>query len=73
MSAELKRPLTLKQYDYVSLLPGLARGDFDMAINGLEATPDRAARFRLSRPYYIYKLQLVARADDPRFKSLDDC
>lgn len=73
LAAELKRPLTLKQYEYVSLLPGLARGDFDMAINGIEVMPDRAARFRLSRPYYIYKLQLVARADDDRFKSLDDC
>lgn len=73
LGKELKRPLQFKQYDYVNLLPGLARRDFDMAINGIEVTPDRAARFRLSRPYYIYKLQLVARANDNRFRSLEDC
>ncbi|MGA2256117.1 MAG: ABC transporter substrate-binding protein/permease, partial [Thermoguttaceae bacterium] len=49
------------------------RGDFDFAMNGLEATPDRQERFRLSRPYYVYTLQLVCRRDDNRFQSLDDC
>jgi len=73
LAKQLNRPLHLKQYDYVSLLPGLSRRDFDLAINGIEVTPDRAARFRLSRPYYIYKLQLVARANDDRFQSLEDC
>ena len=73
LAAELKRPLTFKQYDYVSLLQGLTRRDFDMAINGLEVTPQRKEHFRLSRPYYIYKLQLVTRKGDHRFKNLDDC
>ena len=42
-------------------------------MNGVEATPDRQERFRLSRPYYVYTLQLVCRRDDNRFQSLDDC
>ena len=73
LAAELNRPLTFKQYSYKDLLPGLDRRDFDIAINGLEVTPERARDFRLSRPYYVYKLQLVTRADDTRFKNLDDC
>ncbi|MCE9546008.1 MAG: ABC transporter substrate-binding protein/permease [Planctomycetia bacterium] len=73
LARELKREITFTQYDYVSLLPGLERRDFDFAMNGLEVTPDRTQRYRLSRPYYTYKLQLVTRKDDSRFASLDDC
>ena len=30
------------QYDWSNLVPSLERGDFDVVMNGLEATPDRA-------------------------------
>ena len=33
-----------------SLVPGLLRGDFDFAMNGLEVTPDRVKAVRFSRP-----------------------
>ena len=59
--------------DFPKLDSGLLRGDFDFAMNGMEATPDRQGRFRLSRPYYVYTLQLVCRRDDNRIHSLDDC
>ena len=58
---------------FPALGPGLLRGDFDFAMNGVEDTSDRKERFRLSRPYYIYSLQLVCRRDDDRFRSVDDC
>ncbi len=73
LSAELKRPIEFVQYDYKSLVPGVLRGDFDFAMNGIEVTPDRRARLLFSRPYYIFRLQLVARADDHRFDTLEDC
>lgn len=73
LAAQLQREVVFVQYDYKSLFLGLERGDFDMAMNGLEATPDRAARYRLSLPYYIYKLQLAARRADHRFETLGDC
>jgi polar amino acid transport system substrate-binding protein len=73
LAAQLGRPIALTPYNFTTLGSGLLRGDFDFAMNGLEDTPDRRAAFRLSRPYYVYTLQLVARKDDARFRSLDDC
>jgi polar amino acid transport system substrate-binding protein len=72
LSQELNREIRFEQNDFDSLAQGLERGDFDFAINGLEVTPDRAARLRLSRPYYFYTLQLVVRRDDDRFATLAD-
>jgi polar amino acid transport system substrate-binding protein len=73
LAKELGRPIAFRQYNYDSLLPGLARGDLDLAMNGIEATPDRRREFRLSRPYFTYRIQLVAQADEVRFDSLETC
>jgi polar amino acid transport system substrate-binding protein len=73
LAKELNRRIEFKQYDFKNLIPGLDRGDFDLAMNGLEVTEDRKARVRFSRPYYVYKLQLVVRADEERFKTLRGC
>lgn len=73
LSREMKRPIKFEQYQYNSLVAGVLRGDFDMAMNGLEVTPDRRAKLLFSHPYYIFQQQLVVRADDQRMKSYDDC
>ncbi len=73
LAKELQRPIDFTQYQFSSLVPGLMRGDFDFAMNGIEVTPDRIKALRLSRPYYVYTLQLVARKDESRFQTLDDC
>ena len=38
------------QVQWSNLVPALERGDVDVALNGLEDTPERRARLRLSRP-----------------------
>lgn len=73
LEREVGRRIEFKQYTFPELDSGLVRGDFDFAMNGLEGTPDRHETFRLTRPYYVYTLQLVARRDENRFQSLDDC
>jgi polar amino acid transport system substrate-binding protein len=73
LARELGRPIRFRQYEFSSLFSGLERGDFDFAMNGLEITPDRKNRVRFSKPYYLYKLQLVARAGEQRFTTLEDC
>ena len=73
LGKELGRRIEFVQYDFKSLTPGLQRGDFDFAMNGVEDTPDRQKALRLSRPYYVYTLQLVARKDESRFASLEQC
>jgi polar amino acid transport system substrate-binding protein len=54
-------------------LPDLVdRGDIDIVLNGYEWTPQRAAAYGASIPYYIYELQLLARKDDASLQSWDD-
>ncbi len=47
-----------------SLIPALERGDFDIAMNGLEITPQREKEILFSIPYYIYTEQLVVKKDE---------
>jgi polar amino acid transport system substrate-binding protein len=59
------------QYNWSNLIPSLERGDFDIAMNGIEATAERSARVLLSRPYFIYAETLAVRRGS-RYRSLDD-
>jgi polar amino acid transport system substrate-binding protein len=58
------------QNDWSTLIPSLERGTFDVALNGIEVTPARAARVRFTRPYYIFAERLVARRGDARVRDL---
>ncbi len=60
------------QNSWESLIPGLERGDYDIAMNGIEITPDRQKRVLFSIPYYVYTEQLVVRKDETGINSLDD-
>src|SRR5690349_17973864 len=44
---------TRMQYTWSNLVPSLERGDFDVVMNGLEATASRRDRILLSDPYYV--------------------
>ncbi|MSP16001.1 MAG: transporter substrate-binding domain-containing protein [Myxococcales bacterium] len=72
---ELARRLGVRarfqQYAWSNLVPGLERGDFDIALNGLEATSERQERVLLSRPYYSYGEVLAVKRGAP-YRSLDD-
>jgi polar amino acid transport system substrate-binding protein len=59
--------------DWETLVPALQRRSFDVIVNGLEPTGDRAQRILFSKPYYIFQLQLTVRRDDNRINSLEDC
>lgn len=53
------------QNDWSTLIPALERGDFDLALNGIEDTPARRARVRLSIPYFVYGETLAVRRGAP--------
>lgn len=59
------------QVAWSNLVPSLERGDFDIVLNGLEATPERAERILLSRPYFVYAETLAVRKG-AKERSLDD-
>jgi polar amino acid transport system substrate-binding protein len=53
----------LANYNWSNLVQSLERGDFDIVMNGLEATQERKDRILLSDPYYVYAETLTVRAD----------
>lgn len=55
-----------------SLIPGLQRGDYDIAMNGIEVTPQRKQEVLFSMPYYVYTEQLVVRKDERRIQGIED-
>ena len=56
-----------------NLIPGLERNLYDIAINGLEVTPEHEATVGFSIPYYKTYLQLAVRKEDAdRIKTLKD-
>ncbi len=59
------------QFNWSNLIPSLERGDFDLTLNGIEATVERADRTLLSRPYYVYGETLAVREGSP-YRSLAD-
>jgi polar amino acid transport system substrate-binding protein len=50
----------------------LDRGDIDIVLNGYEWSANRAERYGVSIPYYIYELQLLGRTADDSIASWDD-
>jgi polar amino acid transport system substrate-binding protein len=51
------------QYNWSNLVPSLERGDFDIVMNGLEATAERKERILLSAPYFVYAETLTVLHD----------
>ena len=60
------------QKNWDTLPQFLKAGEIDIILNGYEWTPERAALMEATRPYYIYELQLLAKAGDSRIQSWDD-
>ncbi len=59
--------------DWETLVSALRRGSFDVIVNGLEPTGDRAKQIQFSKPYYIFQLALTVRNDEQQIRSLADC
>lgn len=65
LSEQFDRPVQARFFQgNWDTLPGLLdTQDIHLVLNGYERTPERAGRYALSRPYYQYGLQLMARPD----------
>jgi len=73
LAKELRREINPENKAFDKLIQFVDRGDVDFAMNGLEITPDNLQNARFTRPYFIYRLQLVSRAKDARFTTLKEC
>jgi polar amino acid transport system substrate-binding protein len=73
LEKELGCRIVFKHYDFDNLFTGLERDDFDIAMNGLEITSKNKERALFTNPYYLYQQQLVVRADEKDFATLEEC
>jgi polar amino acid transport system substrate-binding protein len=73
LAAVLGRRPVMVPTDWESIVSALNRGEFDIIVNGLEPTTDRARHILFSRPYYLFRQQLVVRREEERIRSLADC
>jgi polar amino acid transport system substrate-binding protein len=72
LAARMGRTARFVQNQWDGLVPGLERGEYDVVINGLEITPERAEKIHFSNPYFYSTLTITTRADDTRVKRADD-
>jgi len=73
LATEMGRKPVYVNNAWDNLIPGLDRHLYDIAINGLEVTPEHKDIVNFSIPYYKTYLQLAVRKDDNAIKDLQDC
>jgi len=60
------------QNSWDGLIPGINRGDYDIAINGLEITGDRSKQVNFSEVYYITYEQIIVRNGTTDINKISD-
>lgn len=71
VAKQMGREPVFVRNDWDGLIPGLARGLYDVVICGIEINAQHAAEVDFSMPYYVTFEQLVLRAGEPEVTSLD--
>jgi polar amino acid transport system substrate-binding protein len=73
IAKEMKVQPEFVQNSWDGLILGLLRGNYDIAINGIEITEDRKAEVFFSEPYYVTYEQLTVRKETENIFNLADC
>src|SRR5215204_3319446 len=68
LAAAMNRKPEFVPTDWETIVTSLQRGEFDVVVNGLEPTEDRARVILFSKPYYIFQLQLTVRRNETRVR-----
>ncbi len=63
LAAKLGVKARMVQNQWDQLVPALARGNFDILLNGLELTADNQQHIAMTRPYFVYAQQIVTRTN----------
>lgn len=72
VASTLNRKLEFVQNEWESLIPALERGDYDIAANGIEITPEREQEVLFSIPYYATFEQIVVNVKNESIHSFKD-
>jgi len=55
-----------------NLIPDLQKGNFDLAMNGIEGTEERGKLVLFSEPYFVYAQQITVRQETQGINRLED-
>jgi His/Glu/Gln/Arg/opine family amino acid ABC transporter permease subunit len=72
LAARMGKTSRFVQNQWDGLVPGLERGEYDVVINGLEITAERAEKINFSNPYFYSTLTITRRNDDDRVQRPED-
>src|SRR4051794_11754409 len=72
LAQRIGRTARFQQNQWDGLVPGLERGEYDIVINGLEITPERAEKIAFSIPYFYSSLTLTERLDETAISKTED-
>src|SRR5262249_40888123 len=72
LAARMGRKAKFVQNQWDGLVPGLERGEYEVVINGLEITAERAEKINFSNPYFYSTLTITRRVDDSRVQRAED-
>src|SRR5262245_13795587 len=72
LAGRMGRKARFVQNQWDGLVPGLERGEYDVVINGLEITAERAEKINFSNPYFYSTLTITRRIDDTRVNQFED-
>ena len=72
VAKQMGRRSVFVQNQWDGLIPGLQRGNYHLAVNGIEITDDRRQQVNFSIPYYACGEQLSVRANENSINSLAD-
>jgi len=72
LARRMGRSARFVQNQWDGLVPGLERGEYDVVINGLEITAERAEKIGFSDPYFYSTLTITRRLDDSRIQRPED-
>jgi polar amino acid transport system substrate-binding protein len=72
LAAYLKVRSEFTQGQWDAMPDMLRTGKIDIILNGYELTPARLHLMDATMPYYVYRLQLLARRGDPNYKTWND-
>src|SRR5258705_12803047 len=66
LAERMGRKARFQQNQWDGLVPGLERGEYDIVINGVEITAERAESINFSNPYFYSTLAITRRIYDNR-------
>jgi polar amino acid transport system substrate-binding protein len=72
LAMKLGRKAEFVQGEWQTLPQNLTRGDVDCILNGYEWSAEREQHMLSTIPYYVYRIQLVARKNDASIRGWED-